>query len=55
MRDPQALRDQAVLCRRMSEKRGKHLYLLELADRFDAEALHIERIMAGQKPGSAED
>jgi hypothetical protein len=36
----------------MSEKRGRHLYLMELADRFDAEALHFEQIKAGQKPAS---
>jgi len=49
-RDPTHLRAQAVLCRKMSAKRGVHLYLMELAQRLDAEAVDIETRMAGQKP-----
>jgi hypothetical protein len=50
MRNPQRLREQAELCREMSARRGGHTYLLELASRFEAEAVEIDRRMAGQHP-----
>jgi|SwirhisoilCB1_FD_contig_71_3369261_length_405_multi_2_in_0_out_0_1 hypothetical protein len=49
-RDPARLREQAVLCREMSAKRGVHLYLTALAERLDAEAVEIEDRMAMQTP-----
>jgi hypothetical protein len=58
MSDPQALREKAAQCRRLARKPRKgfpqssgHNYLLELADRFDREAMTLERRMAGSKPG----
>jgi hypothetical protein len=57
MSDPQALREKAAQCRRLARKPRKgfpqssgHNYLLELADRFDREAVILERRMAGSKP-----
>ena len=50
MQDPVHLRAQAALCREMSAKRGVHMYLLQLAARFEDEAREIESRMAGQKP-----
>jgi hypothetical protein len=60
MSDPQALREKAAQCRRLARKPRKgfpqssgHNYLLELADRFDREAMTLERRMAGSKPSGA--
>jgi hypothetical protein len=60
MSDPQGLRDKAAQCRRLARKprkgfpqAGGHHYLLDLADRFDREAVALEQRMAGAKPGSA--
>jgi len=57
MSNPQALREKAAQCRRLARRprkgfprSGGHNYLLELADRFEREAMALERRMAGSKP-----
>jgi hypothetical protein len=58
MSDPLFLRSQASLIREMVGRSGKNRragassYLLELANRFEHEALQAERRSAGQKPAA---
>jgi hypothetical protein len=62
MSTPDQLRQKAAQCRRLARQPrkgfphgGGHNYLLDLAQRFEAEAAMLERRMAGDKPGSKDE